>query len=911
MKKIAYSFGMFDLLHYGHIKLVDQLQETSEFVIIGVLSDKVSQQMFGYPLSPLKDRISVLNNLKFVDEVLIQNEINPLENLKLIQKKYPNSEITFYHSNQWLLFLYEDLLNKNNFYVKKTKYSSEYSNQRIKEIFNSSMLDPTFTFIGSKGETILRLRRILKQSKIEPLFLFNRINLLDLDKKWIQDSISSLDASKLVVRSSSNSEDGVHKSNAGKYTSVLNVSTRIDSLVPAILEVFNSYDSDDLNDHVIIQKMTTNSIYSGVIFTRDLRLSSPYYIINYSESSDTTLVTSGKAANKKVILRGANNLSEPWISLQTSIKEIEALFINLPLDIEFSIKDENEIIIHQVRPLVIGTRTLSNFDSDLKNKLRDDVSLLFKSQTNLYLSDMSFWNPSEIIGSNAYPMAYSLYDKLITRKAWNQGISELGYSKVDFPLMVRVGNKPYINLQHTFIALTPMQINQEIKKKLAHFYLEELKIKPYLHDKVEFELIFNSYYPSVRNILDILPNSEFDATERNEIYQALISVTRDAIVNFKSTTFKDELTTKKFLKKLGKYSIIKNPLISILNLLELTESTIAVIFSRQARFAFISKSILDAGLKEGLIAQQHYDSFLSSINSITTTYLKDRAAMLDSKITQEEFLIRYGHLRSGTYDITSLPYSKNIEFVIEGSSKENSHIETNKKELHLVMKPLLNRVAMDLTIDDIDLIYGFLQEAIAAREKYKFIYSKAVSEILEKIVDFGSDYGLSRSDLQFITTDDIRHIATIESPSEMRDFLNISIKGRRDIYNLNTKMILPEIVFEENDFYVFDSHSARPNYVTNKSVKSQTKFLDSNQALDLKGKIIIIENADPGYDWIFNHEIVGLITKYGGAASHMSIRCSELGVPAAIGTGELLFDKIIQAKELLLDAKNQKIEVFQ
>ena len=911
MKKIAYSFGMFDLLHYGHIKLVDQLQETSEFVIIGVLSDKVSQQMFGYPLSPLKDRISVLNNLKFVDEVLIQNEINPLENLKLIQKKYPNSEITFYHSNQWLLFLYEDLLNKNNFYVKKTKYSSEYSNQRIKEIFNSSMLDPTFTFIGSKGETILRLRRILKQSKIEPLFLFNRINLLDLDKKWIQDSISSLDASKLVVRSSSNSEDGVHKSNAGKYTSVLNVSTRIDSLVPAILEVFNSYDSDDLNDHVIIQKMTTNSIYSGVIFTRDLRLSSPYYIINYSESSDTTLVTSGKAANKKVILRGANNLSEPWISLQTSIKEIEALFINLPLDIEFSIKDENEIIIHQVRPLVIGTRTLSNFDSDLKNKLRDDVSLLFKSQTNLYLSDMSFWNPSEIIGSNAYPMAYSLYDKLITRKAWNQGISELGYSKVDFPLMVRVGNKPYINLQHTFIALTPMQINQEIKKKLAHFYLEELKIKPYLHDKVEFELIFNSYYPSVRNILDILPDSEFDATERNEIYQALISVTRDAIVNFKSTTFKDELTTKKFLKKLGKYSIIKNPLISILKLLELTESTIAVIFSRQARFAFISKSILDAGLKEGLIAQQHYDSFLSSINSITTTYLNDRAAMLDAKITQEEFLIRYGHLRSGTYDITSLPYSKNIEFVIEGSSKENSHIETNKKELHLVMKPLLNRVAMDLTIDDIDLIYGFLQEAIAAREKYKFIYSKAVSEILEKIVDFGSDYGLSRSDLQFITTDDIRHIATIESPSEMRDFLNISIKGRRDIYNLNTKMILPEIVFEENDFYVFDSHSARPNYVTNKSVKSQTKFLDSNQALDLKGKIIIIENADPGYDWIFNHEIVGLITKYGGAASHMSIRCSELGVPAAIGTGELLFDKIIQAKELLLDAKNQKIEVFQ
>jgi len=911
MKKIAYSFGMFDLLHYGHVKLVDQLQEASELVIIGVLSDKVSEQMFGYPLSSLKDRVSVMNSLKNVDEVLIQNEINPLVNLQSIQKKYPNSKITFHHSNQWLLFLYEDLLIKNHFFVMKTEYSSEYSNQRIKEIFNSSMLDPTYTFIGSKGETILRLRRILKQSKIEPLFLFSRMNLLNLDKNWIQDSVDSLDANKLVVRSSSNSEDGVHKSNAGKYTSILDVSTDIDGLISAINEVFNSYDSDDLNDHVIIQRMTTNSTHSGVIFTRDLRLSSPYYIINYSESSDTTIVTSGKAAKKKVILKGENNLIEPWMSLLNSVKEIESLFINLPLDIEFSITKEDEIIIHQVRPLVVGTRTLSNFDSDLTNKLRDDVSLLFNNQADLYLSDMSFWNPSEIIGSNAYPMAYSLYDKLITRKAWNQGISELGYSKVDLPLMVRVGNKPYINLQHTFISLTPEGLKQKIKKKLALYYLNKLKTRPYLHDKVEFELILNSYNPMINDFLDVLPKSDFDSTERKEIFQALISITKNAIVNFNSTALRDEQTTQKFLKKLEKYSKLKNPLISILKLLELTERTIAVIFSRQARFAFISKSILDAGLKEGLISQFYYDSFLSSINSITTMYLNDRSSLLDSKITQEQFLIKYGHLRSGTYDITSLPYSKNIEFAIGGSSRVTGHIETNNAELLLGMKPLLDRIAMDLSIENVDLIFEFLQEAIGARENYKFIYSKAVSEILEKIVDFGTIYGLNRRDLQFITIEDISHIATMESPIEVRDFLNVTFKGRRDIYNLNSKMILPEIVFEENDFYTFDSHSARPNYVTNKSVKSQTIYLDSAQRVDLKGKIIIIENADPGYDWIFNHGIVGLITKYGGAASHMSIRCSELGVPAAIGTGELLFDKIVLAKELLLDAKNQKIEVFQ
>ena len=39
--------------------------------------------------------------------------------------------------------------------------------------------------------------------------------------------------------------------------------------------------------------------------------------------------------------------------------------------------------------------------------------------------------------------------------------------------------------------------------------------------------------------------------------------------------------------------------------------------------------------------------------------------------------------------------------------------------------------------------------------------------------------------------------------------------------------------------------------------------------------IVLIENADPGYDWIFSKNIKGLITKNGGINSHMSIRCQN------------------------------------
>ena len=48
----------------------------------------------------------------------------------------------------------------------------------------------------------------------------------------------------------------------------------------------------------------------------------------------------------------------------------------------------------------------------------------------------------------------------------------------------------------------------------------------------------------------------------------------------------------------------------------------------------------------------------------------------------------------------------------------------------------------------------------------------------------------------------------------------------------------------------------------------------------------MIENADPGFDWIFGSKILGLITKYGGVNSHMAIRCAELEIPVAIGCGE-------------------------
>jgi phosphoenolpyruvate-protein kinase (PTS system EI component) len=102
-----------------------------------------------------------------------------------------------------------------------------------------------------------------------------------------------------------------------------------------------------------------------------------------------------------------------------------------------------------------------------------------------------------------------------------------------------------------------------------------------------------------------------------------------------------------------------------------------------------------------------------------------------------------------------------------------------------------------------------------------------------------------------------------------------------------------------------------PNYVTRKKVRAQLIGLDSSTApdVDLAGKIILIPNADPGFDWIFSRDIAGLITMYGGANSHMAIRMAEFQLPGVTGIGSMLFEQIRNVQVVELDCLGRQIRI--
>ena len=120
--------------------------------------------------------------------------------------------------------------------------------------------------------------------------------------------------------------------------------------------------------------------------------------------------------------------------------------------------------------------------------------------------------------------------------------------------------------------------------------------------------------------------------------------------------------------------------------------------------------------------------------------------------------------------------------------------------------------------------------------------------------------------------------------------------------------MLPPVLSWRTNIFNYELDEAIPNFVTSKVISSEIVVIKGGQSLFsdvIRNRIVVTEAADPGYDWIFTYPIAGLVTKYGGAASHMAIRCHELGIPAAIGCGKIIYDDIVGARVICIDAEKE------
>ena len=84
--KIAFTNGVFDILHQGHIYSLSQAAKEADYLIVGLNSDTSVKRLKGEtrPINNQDSRALLLASLVMVDAVVIFEEDTPLELIKAI-----------------------------------------------------------------------------------------------------------------------------------------------------------------------------------------------------------------------------------------------------------------------------------------------------------------------------------------------------------------------------------------------------------------------------------------------------------------------------------------------------------------------------------------------------------------------------------------------------------------------------------------------------------------------------------------------------------------------------------------------------------------------------------------------------------------------------------------------------------
>jgi len=84
-KKTAFTNGIFDILHKGHIYSLSQAAKEADYLIVGVNADSSTKKLKGEsrPINDEQSRALLLASLIMVDAVVLFEEDTPLELIKL------------------------------------------------------------------------------------------------------------------------------------------------------------------------------------------------------------------------------------------------------------------------------------------------------------------------------------------------------------------------------------------------------------------------------------------------------------------------------------------------------------------------------------------------------------------------------------------------------------------------------------------------------------------------------------------------------------------------------------------------------------------------------------------------------------------------------------------------------------
>lgn len=764
----------------------------------------------------------------------------------------------------------------------------------------------------SKAGTLARLSGQLDCSVVLPMIAVSRSRWESGEDGFLTRIEDELGPGPFAVRSSALNEDLDGASNAGRYDSFLDVA--LADAGKSVSAVFDSIGELEPEDEVFLQPMVGEVELAGVAFSRDPSTGSDYRVIEYSEGADPTAVTAGRGHSRMLVcLRGADVGNGQLASVVRSIEELEKLHPASALDIEFVFsRDYDKLVLLQVRPLLVGVPALTVEEhAEVLERVAGQVELAqrphpFLSGRTTVFGVMPDWNPAEVIGIRPRPLSMSLYRDVVTDTIWAYQRSNYGYRNLrGHPLMVELAGQPYIDVRVSFNSFVPQDLTSDLASRLVDHYMHQLIELPKHHDKVEFEIVHSCFVLGMDERLDGLRRSGFSANDTQQLGDALRRLTNRIIDPAEGLWKVDWDRIERLEARRTEVEDSDLDIVSRIHwLLEDCKRYGTLPFAGLARCGFISRQILDSLSSVGILTEDRRVEFLSSIKTVNS-----RLVEAHLRGDRDLFLAEFGHLRPGTYELTSRRYDESPDSYFDFDQLQD-RADLSERVFELSASEAndidLRMAAEGMTGDSRSLL-EFIRAGIELREEAKFQFTRNVSDFMVHLSDWGEQHGISRDDMSFVQIGCIRDaLTTSVDPGPM---LAQAASRGRDSYRTCEAVWLPSLVVEPADVSCFEISDDEANFVTQKSVVAETG--QPHERDSVQGCIAMVPSADPGYDWLFAAGIVGLVTAYGGVNSHMAIRSHELGLPAAIGIGEQRFGRLAKASRLLLDCGSRRIEAIE
>lgn len=765
---------------------------------------------------------------------------------------------------------------------------------------------------NSKSNSLKFIRNTISKNLVPNFFSFYKRDYLK-DKNKVIKKILINYKENIILRSSAVDEDGKIISNAGKYDSII-VKKKDFYELPKKIDLILKKLKNDL-DEIIVQKLIEKPEISGVVFTKDKNTDSHYYDINFDISKKTDLVTSGKynpSIKSLIIFKDSKKIPKKFYKLIKIIKILENKFLNDRLDIEFCIK-KNKTYILQCRPL-LGKRKKINqkkIKEIILNQEKKFEKIIAPTKSLLgsttILSNMSDWNPAEMIGVKPFKLASSLYSTLITNDVWSLQRANYGYKDVSpNVLMLDLSGNTYIDIRTDLNSFLPKDLEPKISEKIINNSIKKLKMNPNLHDKLEFNIIDTCYNLNI-NKKDF---KFLTKKEKNQFFKKLISLTNKIISgNYLQKDLDNINLLKKKVDELTKSKL--SHIQKIYYLLDDCKKFGTLAFAGIARCAFISKSIFDSLLEEKIIKPKAIHEFYLSLETISKDINNDYIKSLKKK-NFKNFFIKYGHLRPSTYSISVKNYRENLKNYFSNnlknlSIKKSHKFIIKKNELNLINKHF-KKHKLSFKFDQ---FIQFSRNAIEGRETAKLIFSKSIDEIFKNLKILAKEINLDFEEFEHLDINLILKSFSSLEQEKLKKLLIQNIQSNKKSYNFSKNLKMPDVIINKHDFSFFYENIKKGNYITEKKISGDIiSFNKKTKFEELNNKIVLIENADPGFDFLFSYNLKGLITKYGGANSHMAIRCMEIDLPSITGVGNRTYNMLDKSKKIYIDCLNKKFEII-